>query len=205
VGQVGNLRLIGDPPGIGTEINLRADYQSAAGYQPAPQNFLIALCLLLSSCGYHVAGKADLVPKSIHTIAIPAFANITTRYKLTDHLPEAISREFIARTRYQIVNDPQAADAVLRGSVINYIAYPTVFDQQTGRASGLAVNVTMQVSLVERATGKVIFTRPSFDVRQRYEISVSNATAYFDESDAALDRLSRDVARAVVTAILENF
>jgi len=89
--------------------------------------------------------------------------------------------------------------------VINYIAYPTVFDQQTGRASGLAVNVTMQVSLVERATGKVIFTRPSFDVRQRYEISVSNATAYFDESDAALDRLSRDVARAVVTAILENF
>jgi outer membrane lipopolysaccharide assembly protein LptE/RlpB len=166
---------------------------------------LIAACLFLSSCGYHVAGKADLVPKSIHTIAIPAFANITTRYKLTDHLPEAISREFIARTRYQVINDPQAADAVLRGAVTNFIAYPTVFDQQTGRASGLAVNVTMQVSLVERATGKVIFTRPSFDVRQRYEISVSNATAYFDESDAALDRLSRDVARDVVTAILENF
>jgi outer membrane lipopolysaccharide assembly protein LptE/RlpB len=161
--------------------------------------------LLLSSCGYHVAGKADLVPKSIHTIAIPSFTNITTRYKLTDHLPEAISREFIARTRYQIVNDPQAADAVLRGSVTNFIAYPTTLDQQTGRASGLAVNVTMQVSLVERATGKVIFTRPSFDVRQRYEISVSNATAYFDESDAALDRLSRDVARTVVTAILESF
>src|SRR5258708_39130335 len=161
--------------------------------------------LLLSSCGYHVAGKAGLVPKSIHTIAIPAFTNITTRYKLTDHLPEAISREFIARTRYQIVNDPQAADAVLRGSVINFIAYPTTLDQQTGRASGLAVNVTTGVSLVERATGKVIFTRPSFDVRQVYEISVSNATAYFDESDAALDRLSRDVARDVVTAILENF
>jgi hypothetical protein len=166
---------------------------------------LVVLCFSLSSCGYHVAGKADLVPKSIHTIAIPAFTNITTRYKLTDHLPEAIAHEFIARTKYQIVNDPQAADAVLRGAVTNYVAYPTVFDQQTGRASGLAVNVTMQVSLVERATGKVIFTRPSFDVRQRYEISVSSATAYFDESDAALDRLSRDVARDVVTAILENF
>ena len=97
---------------------------------------LAVWCFLLSSCGYHVAGKADLVPKSIHTIAIPAFTNITTRYKLTDHLPEAISREFIARTRYQIINDPQAADAVLRGSVINYIAYPTVFDQKTQRASG---------------------------------------------------------------------
>src|SRR6266851_1649019 len=110
-----------------------------------PVNFfskaLVVLCVLLSSCGYHVAGKADLVPKSIHTIAIPSFGNITTRYKLTDHLPEAISREFIARTKYQIVNDPNEADAVLRGAVINYIAYPTVFDQQTSRASGLAVNV----------------------------------------------------------------
>ncbi len=158
----------------------------------------------LSSCGYHVAGKADLVPKSIHTIAIPAFANITTRYKLTDHLPGAITREFIARTRYQIINDPTQADAVLRGSIVNYVAYPTTIDQQTGRASGLQVNVTMQVTLTERATGKVIFSRPNFDVHQRYELSIT-AGAYFEESDAALDRLSRDVARDLVSSILENF
>jgi outer membrane lipopolysaccharide assembly protein LptE/RlpB len=165
---------------------------------------LILFSLALSSCGYHVAGKADLVPKSVHTIAIPAFSNITTRYKLTDHLPEAITREFIARTRYQIITDTSQADAVLRGAIVNYVAYPTTIDQQTGRASGLQVNVTLQVSLTERATGKVIFTRPSFEVHQRYELSIK-AGAYFDESDAALDRLSRDVARDLVSAILENF
>jgi len=167
-----------------------------------------AFCALiaLSSCGYHVAGKADLVPQNVHTIAIPAFANITTRYKLTDHLPEAISHEFIARkSRFQVVNDPNQADAVLRGAVINYVAYPTIFDQATGRASGLQVNLTMQVSLVERTTGKVIFSRPSFEMHQRYEISTTNTSQYFDESDAALDRLSRDVARDVVSAILESF
>jgi hypothetical protein len=165
---------------------------------------LILCSTLLSSCGYHVAGKADLVPKTVHTIAIPAFANITTRYKLTDHLPEAITREFISRTRYQIVNDPDQADAILRGAVINYAAYPTIFDQKTGRTSGLQVNVTMQITLTERATGKVLFSRPSFDAHQRYEISIP-ANTYFDESDAALARLSRDVARDVVSAILENF
>ena len=57
---------------------------------------------------------------------------------------------------------------------------------------------------MERATGKVIFTRPSFDAHQRYEISV-DPRQYFDESETALDRLSRDVARDVVCAILENF
>ena len=171
----------------------------------------IAVCLAITStgCGYHVSGKADLLPKTIHTIAVPAFDNITVRYRLTDLLSEAIAREFIAH-HYEIVSDPDQADAVLRGAVTNYWAYPTVFDQTTGRASGLATIVTLQISLTERATGKVLFSRPSFEARQRYEIStagssVTSARAYFDESETALNRLSRDVARDVVSAILENF
>lgn len=166
---------------------------------------ILVLMLGLPSCGYRVGGQADLVPKTIHTIAIPAFTNKTTRYKLTDHLPQAIGHEFIARTKYQVVNDPAQADAVLRGSVINYVAYPILFDQQSGRASGLQVNVTMQVNLVERATGKVIFSRPSYEMHQRYEISITSSSAYFEESDEALNRLSRDVARDLVSSILENF
>jgi hypothetical protein len=42
-------------------------------------------------------------------------------------------------------------------------------------------------------------------MHQRYEISVTSPQAYFEESDAALDRLSRDVARDLVSSILENF
>jgi hypothetical protein len=161
--------------------------------------------LSVASCGYHVAGQADLVPKSVHTVAIPPFGNASVRYKLTDRLPQAIGREFIARTRYQVITDPNQADAILRGSVVNYVAFPILVDQASGRASGLQVNVTMQVSFVERATGKVIFTRPNFVMQQRYEIAVVSNKAYFEEDDAALDRLSRDVARDLVSAILENF
>jgi hypothetical protein len=51
----------------------------------------------------------------------------------------------------------------------------------------------------------VIFSRPTFDAHERYELSVTNNIQYFDESGAAVQRLSRDVARDVVTAILENF
>ena len=182
----------------------RSDFFLSALIRVYPRRLLLFCAVALSSCGYHVAGKADLVPKSVHTIAIPAFSNITVRYKLTDHLPEAISREFISRTHYQIVNDPNAADAVLKGSIIHYIAYPTIIDQQTGRASGLQVNVTLDVSLVERATGKVIFSRPRFDAHERYELSIAAGT-YFDESDSALERLARDLARDIVTSILENF
>ena len=168
--------------------------------------FPLSLLILTASCGYHVSGKGDLLPKNLHTIAIPAFENATVHYRLNDRLPEAISREFIARTRYRVVPDAKEADAVLRGTVVNYIAFPSVFDQRTGRASGLQVSVVMQVTLTERSTGKVLFSRPSFEMRQTYEFSPNSAPqAYFDESETALARLSRDVARDVVSAILEMF
>jgi hypothetical protein len=164
---------------------------------------VLAGCVL-SSCGYHVAGHSDLLPKTLQTICIPAFTNATTRYKLTDHMPEAVAREFISRTKYHIVSDPNQADAVLRGSIMNYISYATVADPVSGRATAVDLRVYMQVSLVERATGKVLFSRPSMEVRERYEISV-DPRAYFDESDSALDRASKQVAAQIVTAILENF
>ncbi|MFN7992647.1 MAG: LPS assembly lipoprotein LptE [Bryobacteraceae bacterium] len=162
------------------------------------------LAMIAAGCGYHVAGKADLMPKTVHTIAIPAFGNNTIRYKLARELPADITREFISRTRYKIVTDPNAADAVLTGAVTNFFSYPIVADQASGRATVIQASAFLKVVLTERTTGKILFNRPSFEVRERYEISV-NPQAYFDESGAGMARLSKDVARDVVTSILENF
>jgi hypothetical protein len=165
---------------------------------------LVAGCAALAGCGYHVGGKADLLPKDIRTIAIPAFGNATTRYKLTESLPSAISREFLSRTRYRIVAKPDDADAVLNGAVLNVISSPTIFDSTSGRAAGIQITVIMRMSLIDRRTGKVIFERPVMETRQRYEVSIEEY-AYFDESSTALARLSKEVARNVVSAVLEAF
>jgi len=165
---------------------------------------VIALALCAGGCGYHVAGKSDLMPQTIHTIAITPFANRTIQYKLAQRLPADISREFISRTRYKIVTDPKTADAVLDGAVLNFLSYPIIADQSSGRATVVQCSAYLKITLTERATGKVLFTRPSFEVRERYEISV-DPQAYFDESGAGLERLGRDVARDVVTSILEKF
>jgi hypothetical protein len=160
--------------------------------------------LVLPSCGYRVVGKTDVLPKNVKTIAVLAFGNATTRYKISDLLAAAITREFISRTRYHIVAEPSQADAVLTGSVVNFFAYPTTFDPQTGRAAGVQVILMMQLSLRDRSTNAVLFDRPHMEFRQIYELSV-DPKVYFDESDVALDRLSRDAARSVVSAVLENF
>ena len=163
---------------------------------------LLAFAAALSGCGYHVSGHGDLMPKTVKTIAIPAFGNTTSRYKLARTLPEDIAREFLSRTKYKIVADPAQADAVLTGTLINYTAYPTI--SAGGRSTTVEAIVTLQVTLTNRADGAVIFTRPSSEFRERYEIS-GDPKAYFDESGTAMTRLSKDVARSVVSAILEAF
>lgn len=165
----------------------------------------LALALGAAGCGYHVAGHADLMPKNIQTIAIPAFGNATTgRAKLSRLITEEVGREFISRTHYTIVTRPEQADAVLVGALSNFVGFPIISDPASGRATGIQVVATLQITLTDRHTGKTIFARPSYEYRERYEVSLDPQT-YFDESGTAIERLSRDIARSVVTAILENF
>ncbi|MEI9811814.1 MAG: LptE family protein [Acidobacteriota bacterium] len=168
------------------------------------QAALAILMLVSASCGYKVAGHSDLLPPTLHTVAIPAFGNSTVRYKLTDLLPQAFAREFIAHTRYRVVSDPSRADMVLRGTVITYTFNPSVFDPQAGRANVADLHVTLGVSLTERATGRVLYDRPNFEAHESYQIS-PNSTQYFEESEPALRRAAERVSQQVVTSILENF
>jgi outer membrane lipopolysaccharide assembly protein LptE/RlpB len=164
---------------------------------------LVLALIGTAGCGYHVAGTTDLLPKGLKTIAIPAFTNITTRYDLARMLPEDITREFLSRTRYRVVSDPEHADAVLTGSVIRFTSYPTTADQ-FGRATAVQASVILQLTLKDHSTGTVLFSRSNFEFKERYAISVSPED-YFDESGVAMKRLSTSVADSVVTAILQNF
>jgi hypothetical protein len=165
---------------------------------------VVILAAMFASCGYRVAGKSDLLPPTIHTVAVPAFGNGTARYKITDVMSEAFAREFVAHTRYKVVSDPGQADMVLHGNILRYSYNPTIFDPKTQRANVAELHVQLQVSLVERATGKVLFQRPGFDVKETYQIS-ADPVQYFGEDDIAVRRASERVAQQVVTAILENF
>lgn len=178
---------------------------------------------MLSSCGYHVGGKADLVPKSIQTIAIPAFANSSIHYRLTDELPRDIAREFLARTRFKIENNASLADAVLNGTVNSVTTFPTIYDPISGKATSVQVSVQMSITLVERTTGRVLYSNPSLQAKQNFDIAastivspgqVSNGTSvndqisahdFFDESGPAYDRLGRDVAQQIVSSVVDNF
>ena len=86
---------------------------------------------------------------------------------------------------------------------MNYISYPTIVDNNSGRNTAVQVIVTVSITLRDRS-GAVLFSRPNFEVHERYEISIDPRN-YFDESEPAMQRVSVDVARSVVSAVLEKF
>jgi len=160
--------------------------------------------LTLTGCGYHTAGHAAQLPENLKTIAVPAFKNETSTYRIEQMLTAAVVREFTTRTRYRILNDPSdEADATLRGTVLSTVASPLAYDTSTGRTASVLVVVSMKVTLSDRQ-GKVLYQNPAYLFREQYEVS-QDLTSFFEEDSPAFRRLSQDFARALVSNILEGF
>ncbi len=183
--------------------------------------FGILLAILLVSaqivgCGYHVAGRSDALPKSIHVIAVPALENKTSVYRIEQKLTAATVHEFLAKTPYRVISDPAGGDAVLRGRVLSLEAVPLQFDTKTARATTMLVTMKCEITFQEKETGKVLFHSDNFLFRNEYEIPTvittssgstnqSSIAGFFQEQDPTLDRLAQDFATRLVAAVTENY
>jgi outer membrane lipopolysaccharide assembly protein LptE/RlpB len=165
---------------------------------------LLSILLLCTACGYHTAGHNVSLPSNVQTISIPAFVNQTQTYKIEQKLTAAVVREMVTRTHYHILNDPSdSADATLRGTVISTSTSPLTYDSQNGRASSALVVVTARVTLTDRQ-GKILYENPSYLFREEYQVS-QELSSFFEEDSPALERLSREFARTLVSNVLEGF
>jgi len=171
---------------------------------------LMSAAMWSAGCGYHVAGRSDALPKSIHVIAVPALENKTTSYRIEQRLTTATVHEFLAKTSYRVVSDPANGDAVLRGKVLSLEAVPLLFDTATGRATAMLVTLKCEITFEERETGKILYHADNFIFRNQYEISTDPGNAdsvknFFEEQDPALERMARDFAERLVAAVVENY
>ncbi|MFZ0760741.1 MAG: LptE family protein [Candidatus Sulfotelmatobacter sp.] len=164
----------------------------------------LVLLVAGTGCGYHTAGHTVQLPQDVKTIAIPAFVNDTTTYRIEQLLTASVVREFTTRTHYHILNTPgEAADATLRGTVLTASSTPLTYNSATGQAASVLVVVSMKVALTDRR-GKVLYQNPAYLFREQYEVS-QDLTSFFEEDSPAFRRLSQDFARTLVSNILEGF
>ena len=165
---------------------------------------LFAVALVIQGCGYHVAGKSSNLPAEWTTVAIPAFKNDTTRYRIEQRFTEATIREFITRTKYHVVQDTASADAVFHGEILSIETTPVLFNATTGEVTTMLVTVHVKVSLVDNHTQKPVYQDNDMVFRDEYQIS-TDVNSFFEEQDPALERMSRDFASHIVANVLEGF
>jgi outer membrane lipopolysaccharide assembly protein LptE/RlpB len=170
----------------------------------APVLALLLCTVTAAGCGYRVAGRANALPPTVKSIAVPAFENRSSTYRIGERLTSAVVQELLVDTRYRVVSDPADGDAVLYGIVTSVGGGVVVFDQSTGRATTVLVTVTMQARLEDRLTGNVLYRDDNFVFREPYEIS-TDVKSFFEESGPAMDRLSQDFARRLVAEMRESY
>jgi hypothetical protein len=174
-----------------------------------------ALCLLAvlsaaTGCGYALAGRGSFLPANIQTIGIPMFVNRTPIFNFETQLTQKVRGEFIGRGRYRIVPEETGVDAVLSGDITAVSVSPTSFNAQQ-LASRSTITIVANIQLRDVKEDKVLWENPSLVFRQDYENTSSTGqdvldpAAFFSQEVNALERVSTDFSRAIVSAILEAF
>ena len=163
---------------------------------------------LWSSCGYSLAGRGSFLPAYIRVIGIPTFANRTVVFNLETMVTQKVRSEFIGRGKYKIIPEAAGVDALLTGEVTAVNIQPASFTPNQ-LASRYAITMTAKIELRDLRENKVLWENPSVMFRQEYDASggraVIDPAAFFQQDTNALERISTEFARTIVSAILEAF
>jgi hypothetical protein len=164
--------------------------------------------MALAACGYTLAGRGTFLPANIRIIGVPTFTNKTTVFNLETLLTQKVRAEFIGRGKYQILPQDTGVDALLVGDVATVTVAPASFNSQQ-LAARYTITIIANIQLRDVRESKVLWENPSMVFRQDYDNTTgqnaADASAFFGQQSNALDRVSTDFARTIVSAILEAF
>lgn len=163
----------------------------------------LAAAVIMTGCGYHTVGAATHLPPDTRTLAVPVFATRTDAYHTEAALTDAVIREFTARSRLRVSPATSGApDAVLHGTILKELIVPLTYNTTTQQSSSYLITLVVSVTLTGR-DGKVLYENKNYVYRGQYQ-STADLPTFLDESPAAVERISRDFARALVADVLEG-
>lgn len=169
---------------------------------------LVALAFAISGCGYALAGRTNSLPDYIRRIGIPAFENQSSTSELDRLITEAVRAEFETHRKYLVVPETTGVDAVLKGA-IRSVTTRNVGFTAAQQASRIQIEVLLSAEFKDVRENKVRWHNESFTKATDYDLTSSTGAndlaSIFTQDRNALLRIAQDVAKALVTQILDNF
>ena len=169
----------------------------------------LACAMASNGCGYALAGRGSFLPTDIRVVGIPQLVNRTTFFDVEQILTEKIRNEFIGRGKYRVVPTTEGADAVLNAEIVSITLSPVGLTSNQ-LASRYQFVLTMKVDFVDARINKSLWANSALSFTGEYDLQTTagatpDASNFVDQQRSSFDRISTDVARTVVTAIVEAF
>ena len=164
---------------------------------------------LAPACGYSLAGRGSFLPAYMRTIGIPMFGNTTPYQTVELVFTEKVRVEFQSRGQYVVTPLDTGVDGIVRGTINSIGAAPVGFTDAR-LASRYRFTIVVAVKFEDVKQQKTLWENPAVTFSDEYELATNavttgDATAFLGQERAAVDRMSTDFARTVVSAILEAF
>ena len=160
--------------------------------------FAAALALLAGCLGYRWTSE---VPESMRTVSVPAFENRTNYAEFGATATKHVLREFQREGTFKIRRTGDSAlelQGVVTKVELDGIDYDRGYDR---RASEYRMRVTVECSLIDKVSNKVLFNNRKF----------VGETTFLSQRDVltgqrnASDRVAADLARQVVDEVIGSF
>jgi outer membrane lipopolysaccharide assembly protein LptE/RlpB len=159
------------------------------------------VCLLLSHCGYQMAGSGSL-PGGIQTLTVRTLENRTTVTGLEATMTNALITELNRRYKGAMALNGQA-DATLTGTLLS-LSKNTL--SRRGEHTTVEQQVSVRVMLtLTHSDGRVLWRKQNLQEDEAYTVDAGDNQGNEGALRLALDQLAQRLAETVVRQLTENF
>ena len=173
---------------------------------------IVALAVLVSGCGYALAGKGGsgtgTLPANIKRIGVPTFQNLTPYPDLDRIFTEAVRIELQSRRTLIIVPEASGVDALLTVSIQSLTGQVSGFTADTKQASRYTLNAVLSGQFKDVKADKDLWTNSSFRLVEDYDVpnnvAAGDLASLFAQDRNALERIAHTFAQRLVATILSG-
>lgn len=166
--------------------------------------WIAGVFFLLSACGYHLEGRPENFNPRWHSIYISVWENPTADIRFGEIMAEALRERFALAGSLRLA-EKDKADLVLQGKVISIAVGGLSYDVYT-KTLERRVTVRAKATLIERATGRVIWRNDNISRFEDYPVSTATSGGSLDPGrEEALRQVAHDLAEIIYHQITSSF
>jgi outer membrane lipopolysaccharide assembly protein LptE/RlpB len=164
---------------------------------------MIFCAVLIGACGYRFAGQGGF-PEGVEHIFIEVFDNRTSKTGIERIVTNEVVFEFTRQRQASVASNASQADAILKG-IIRTIRTQTISRVGTEVASQREVIMTVDLRLIQKDGGRVLWAAKGISDREAYDVSEQSQIATDQNEDVAIARLSERMSERIFNRLTNNF